>query len=56
MSKDKDIDFEDKLWKATDKLRKKVEVNEYKYVVLSARALQKGRIVTWTPGNAYSQH
>jgi type I restriction enzyme M protein len=30
----KDIDFEDKLWKAADKLRKKVEVHEYKYVVL----------------------
>ena len=33
-NKDKDIDFEDKLWKASDKLRKKVEVHEYKYVVL----------------------
>jgi len=32
--KDKDISFEDKLWKAADKLRKKVEVHEYKYVVL----------------------
>jgi type I restriction enzyme M protein len=32
--KEKDIDFEDKLWKAADKLRKKVEVHEYKYVVL----------------------
>ena len=31
---EKDIDFEDKLWKAADKLRKKVEVHEYKYVVL----------------------
>ncbi|MDW7973367.1 MAG: type I restriction-modification system subunit M N-terminal domain-containing protein, partial [Thermodesulfovibrio sp.] len=31
---DKDIHFEDKLWKAADKLRKKVEVHEYKYVVL----------------------
>ncbi len=30
----KDITFEDKLWKAADKLRKKVEVHEYKYVVL----------------------
>jgi len=30
----KDINFEDKLWKAADKLRKKVEVHEYKYVVL----------------------
>jgi len=30
----KDIDFEDTLWKAADKLRKKVEVHEYKYVVL----------------------
>jgi type I restriction enzyme M protein len=34
MSKEKDIDFEDTLWKAADKLRKKVEVHEYKYVVL----------------------
>jgi type I restriction enzyme M protein len=32
--KDKNINFEDKLWKAADKLRKKVEVHEYKYVVL----------------------
>jgi len=32
--KDKDINFESKLWKAADKLRKKVEVHEYKYVVL----------------------
>jgi len=31
---EKDIDFENKLWKAADKLRKKVEVHEYKYVVL----------------------
>lgn len=31
---EKDITFEDKLWKAADKLRKKVEVHEYKYVVL----------------------
>ena len=31
---EKDIDFEDKLWKAADKLRKKVEVHQYKYVVL----------------------
>jgi len=31
---ERDIDFEDKLWKAADKLRKKVEVHEYKYVVL----------------------
>jgi type I restriction enzyme M protein len=30
----RDINFEDKLWKAADKLRKKVEVHEYKYVVL----------------------
>ena len=30
----KDIDFEDKLWKAADKLRKKIEVHEYKYIVL----------------------
>ena len=34
MSKDNDINFEDKLWKAADKLRKKVEVHEYKYIVL----------------------
>ena len=32
--KEKDINFEDKLWKAADKLRKKVEVHDYKYVVL----------------------
>jgi len=32
--KEKDIAFEDKLWKAADKLRKKVEVHEYKYVAL----------------------
>ena len=32
--KEKDISFENKLWKAADKLRKKVEVHEYKYVVL----------------------
>jgi len=32
--KDKDINFEDTLWKAADRLRKKVEVHEYKYVVL----------------------
>ena len=32
--REKDIMFEDKLWKAADKLRKKVEVHEYKYVVL----------------------
>ncbi len=31
---EKDIDFENKLWRAADKLRKKVEVHEYKYVVL----------------------
>ena len=31
---ERDIDFEDKLWKAADKLRKKVEVHQYKYVVL----------------------
>ncbi len=30
----KDINFENKLWKTADKLRKKVEVHEYKYVVL----------------------
>lgn len=33
--REKDINFEEKLWKAADKLRKKVEVHEYKYVVLS---------------------
>ena len=32
--KEKELNFEDKLWKAADKLRKKVEVHEYKYVVL----------------------
>jgi len=32
--KEKDLNFEDQLWKAADKLRKKVEVHEYKYVVL----------------------
>jgi type I restriction enzyme M protein len=32
--KEKDLLFEDKLWKAADKLRKKIEVHEYKYVVL----------------------
>jgi len=32
--KEKDLHFEDKLWKAADKLRKKIEVHEYKYVVL----------------------
>ena len=32
--REKDINFEEKLWKAADKLRKKVEVHEYKYVVL----------------------
>jgi type I restriction enzyme M protein len=31
---EKDINFENELWKAADKLRKKVEVHEYKYVVL----------------------
>ncbi len=31
---EKDINFEDKLWKAADKLRKNVEVHEYKYVIL----------------------
>ena len=31
---EKDINFENKLWKAADKLRKKVEVHDYKYVVL----------------------
>jgi len=32
--KEKDLNSEDKLWKAAGKLRKKVEVHEYKYVVL----------------------
>jgi type I restriction enzyme M protein len=32
--KEKDLTFEDKLWKAADKLRKKVELHEYKYIVL----------------------
>lgn len=32
--KEKELNFEDKLCKAADKLRKKVEVHEYKYVVL----------------------
>ena len=32
--KEKDLHFEDKLWKAADKLRKKVEVHEYKHIVL----------------------
>jgi type I restriction enzyme M protein len=32
--KEKDLNFEDTLWKAADKLRKKIEVHEYKYVVL----------------------
>jgi len=32
--KEKDINFEEKLWKAADRLRKKVEVHDYKYVVL----------------------
>jgi len=32
--KEKDLNFEDKLWKAADTLRKKIEVHEYKYVVL----------------------
>lgn len=32
--KEKDINFEDTLWKAADKLRKKIEVHEYKYIVL----------------------
>ena len=27
-------DFENQLWKAADKLRKKVEVHQYKYIVL----------------------
>jgi len=32
--KEKELNFEDKLWKAADTLRKKVEVHEYKYIVL----------------------
>lgn len=32
--KEKDLTFEEKLWKAADILRKKVEVHEYKYIVL----------------------
>ncbi len=32
--KEKDLNFEDKLWKGADKLRKKIEVHEYKYVIL----------------------
>ncbi len=31
---EREINFEDKLWKAADKLRKKIEVHEYKYVCL----------------------
>ncbi|MGC8734151.1 MAG: N-6 DNA methylase, partial [bacterium] len=31
---EKDLNFEEELWKAADKLRKKLEVHEYKYVVL----------------------
>ncbi|MBW9222261.1 type I restriction-modification system subunit M [Methanothermococcus sp. SCGC AD-155-C09] len=31
---ERDINFENKLWKAADKMRKKVEVHEYKYIVL----------------------
>ena len=29
-----DIDFEGELWKAADRLRKKMEVHEYKHIVL----------------------
>jgi type I restriction enzyme M protein len=32
--KENDLNFEDKLWKAADKLRKNIEVHEYKYIVL----------------------
>jgi len=32
--KERDLNFEDKLWKAADKLRKKIEIQDYKYVVL----------------------
>lgn len=39
--KEKDINFEDKLWKAADKLRKKVEVHEYKYVVLGLEEIEE---------------
>ena len=28
------LEFENQLWKAADKLRKKVEVHQYKYIVL----------------------
>jgi len=34
INEEEDIDFENKLWKAADKLRKKVEVHQYKYIVL----------------------
>src|SRR5208283_4992955 len=33
-SEGKDIDFEDKLWKAADKLRSNMDAAEYKHVVL----------------------
>ncbi len=33
-SNEVDIGFKDKLWKAADKLRKKIEVHEYKYIAL----------------------
>jgi type I restriction enzyme M protein len=33
-NKEKDIDFEDKLWKAADKLRSNMDAAEYKHVVL----------------------
>ena len=41
LMKEKDINFEDKLWKAADKLRKKVEVHEYKYVVLGLEEIEE---------------
>ncbi len=34
MKKELELNFEHKLWQAADKLRKKIEVHEYKYVVL----------------------
>jgi type I restriction enzyme M protein len=37
---EKDIGFEAKLWKAADKLWKKVEVHEYKYMVLDFDTLR----------------
>ena len=34
MVEGQDIDFEDKLWKAADKLRNNMDAAEYKHVVL----------------------